>query len=88
MHIVQILKLSAHLTDEFKLNFSEIPWKQIKAMRNFVAHNYAKLDLKYLWSTIKNDVPNLYNFCKKTTEMYDNDEQSIIRQPAPSLKPR
>jgi uncharacterized protein with HEPN domain len=66
MHVVQIGELSVHLTDEFKLNHSEIPWKKIKDMRNFVAHNYDKLDLETLWLTIKEDMPRLCAFCKKT----------------------
>lgn len=88
MHVLQIGELSALLTEEFKSNHPDIPWRQIKAMRNFAAHNYAKLDLEILWSTIKNKVPILHDFCLKTIELYDKMEQSVTHQPAQNLKPR
>jgi uncharacterized protein with HEPN domain len=38
----------------------------MKAMRNFAAHNYAKLDLEVLWSTIKFKIIDLYDKAGKT----------------------
>lgn len=38
--ILQIGELSGKLSDEFKAAYTDVPWRQIKAMRNIVAHSY------------------------------------------------
>lgn len=37
----------------------DIPWAKIRAMRNLVIHEYFFLDLKVVWSTVKNELPKL-----------------------------
>jgi uncharacterized protein with HEPN domain len=44
---------------EFTVRHPEVPWTQMRAMRNLVIHEYFSLDLKIIWSTIKNDLPSL-----------------------------
>ena len=61
--ILQIGELSANLTDEFKKQTSEMPWRDIKDMRNVVAHGYGTLDFDTTWNTIKEDIPVLKAFC-------------------------
>lgn len=36
-----------------------IPWSNMKGMRNRIAHGYFQLDLDIIWDTIENDLPNL-----------------------------
>jgi uncharacterized protein with HEPN domain len=64
MCILQIGELAGHLSDDFKLNFSAIPWKSIKNMRNLFAHNYGSIDVLLTWETITQDIPNLKNYCE------------------------
>lgn len=40
--VLQIGELTKHLTDKFKNRYDKMPWNQIKALRNVVAHNYGK----------------------------------------------
>lgn len=61
--VLQIGELTTHFTEEFKNTYNEMPWNQIKALRNIVAHNYGKIDKEILWETISNDIPNLQNYC-------------------------
>ncbi len=63
--VLQIGELTTHFSDEFKLEYNEVPWNQIKALRNIVAHNYGKVDIEILWETITTDIPALYDYCKK-----------------------
>ena len=63
MCIVQIGELSANLTDDFKSKYNEIPWRDIKAMRNLFAHNYRKMDIERTWETIVSDIPALKAYC-------------------------
>ena len=47
--VLQIGELTTHFTDEFKSAYNKVPWNQIKALRNVVAHNYGKIDKETLW---------------------------------------
>ena len=47
--VLQIGELTTHLTNDFKQTYTVIPWTQIKALRNVVAHSYGKIDVESLW---------------------------------------
>lgn len=70
LDILQIGELSGSLTEEFRATTKEIPWREIKSMRNIVAHGYGSLDADTTWKTIKEDIPFLKEFCQK---MINND---------------
>lgn len=57
--IIQIGELSARLSDDFKESHKEIPWRIVKATRNFYAHDYERVDLAVMWQTLTNDIPEL-----------------------------
>jgi uncharacterized protein with HEPN domain len=38
---------------------TEIPWAQMRGMRNVVIHQYFAVDLKVLWTTATDDLPRL-----------------------------
>ena len=61
--VMQIGELTTHLSDDFKKTYTEIPWTQIKALRNVVAHHYGKIDDESLWETLKFDIPKLRDYC-------------------------
>ena len=61
MCIFQLTELSIHLDDDFKLKHLDIPWAQIKGMRNIHAHEYDKIDRNLIWNTIDNDIETLKN---------------------------
>jgi len=65
MCILQIGELSVYLSDDFKVIYDEMPWQDIKSMRNIAAHRYGTFDMKILWNTISNDIPALREYCKK-----------------------
>ena len=59
MCIIQIGELVSRLSDETKKLNKEIPWNEIRAMRNIHAHDYENVDLSIVWHTIYNDIPEL-----------------------------
>jgi uncharacterized protein with HEPN domain len=69
LNIIQIGEMSMQLSDELKSKHEEIPWKEIKAMRNVAVHKYIKFDYKIAWDTVKEDIPALKEFCE--TELLD-----------------
>lgn len=50
---------SRHISDEIKLQFSDIEWSQINGMRNIFVHEYFGIDTKLVWDIIKHDLPDL-----------------------------
>ena len=65
MCILQIGELAGHLSNDFRIMHSEMPWREMKEMRNVAAHSYGKFDLKKLWETISEDIPALCEYCDK-----------------------
>jgi uncharacterized protein with HEPN domain len=61
--ILQIGELVGHLSDSFKETHSQIPWRQIKLMRNIVAHRYGTVDNTITWDVIEHDIPELKAYC-------------------------
>jgi len=61
--ILQIGELVGKLTEEFRAQYPAIPWRQIKAMRNIVAHSYGSVDPETTWEIIESDIPELKTFC-------------------------
>lgn len=59
MCIFQLTELSVHIDDDFKIKHLDIPWAQIKGMRNIHAHEYDKIDRNIIWNTIENDMLDL-----------------------------
>ena len=37
----------------------EIPWEQMTGMRNRLIHEYFRVDVKTVWDTLQNDLPQL-----------------------------
>ncbi|MGK7880742.1 MAG: DUF86 domain-containing protein [Crocosphaera sp.] len=52
------------LSETFKNQYSEIPFSQIKGMRNRVTHEYKEVDIEIVWQATQKDIPNLLNKLK------------------------
>ena len=63
MCVLQIGELVGHLSDEIMARYTNMPWKQIRAMRNIAAHGYEEFDIDILWQTLKTDLPLLREYC-------------------------
>ena len=61
--ILQIGELVGKLSEEFRSQHASIPWRQIKAMRNIVAHSYGTVDPETTWEIIQYDIPKLKKYC-------------------------
>lgn len=66
--ILQIGELCGHLSEGFRDKYSQIPWNEIKAMRNVVAHKYGHISIRATWETIETDIPELLKFCMSVCE--------------------
>ena len=57
--IGQLGELTSVISDEAQAIRSEIPWRNIKGMRNRIIHDYEKVDYIVLWKTIIESIPKL-----------------------------
>lgn len=72
--IEQIAENSSKLSDKFKRNSKEIPWREIKSMRNRLVHDYGNTDFKTVYDTAKNDMPNLHKLIKAALSVFEAKE--------------
>lgn len=47
---------SRMLTEDFKLLHTEVEWLQISNMRNFLVHEYFRVDSDTIWAVIHGDI--------------------------------
>ena len=59
MCLFQIGEISKLVPEDFKKKHIEIPWVEMRGLRNVEAHDYDNLDLSAIWKTIERDIPDL-----------------------------
>ncbi len=59
MCIIQIGELVGRLSDDFRSAHEDIPWYEIKALRNLHAHDYENVNMELVWEALTIDVPEL-----------------------------
>ena len=64
MCILQIGELVNMLTEEFKIKYNEMPWRDIISMRHRTVHAYGSMDMEILWKIVTSDIPELKNYCE------------------------
>lgn len=64
-NVFQIGELAKSLTDDFIKEYNEVPWKDIKGMRDRIAHGYGTIDFSIIWVTANEDIEILGKYCRK-----------------------
>jgi uncharacterized protein with HEPN domain len=62
MNILLIGEVATKLVQKFPeitTTYPDIPWNNIRGMRNRIAHEYFDLDLNVIWKTIHTAIPDL-----------------------------
>lgn len=56
-HLVQVIGEAARkVSDEFRDEHTEIPWRKIVGMRHRIVHDYMRVDEDILWQVVTNDL--------------------------------
>ena len=53
------------LTDQFKEAHSEVDWRSIGDMRNFLVHEYFQVDSEVVFSVIHSEIPELLSYVSR-----------------------
>lgn len=64
MCILQIGELVNHLSEDFRTEHDSIPWRKIRGMRNYVAHEYGTIDFDVVWYVSNDSISELRSFCQ------------------------
>ena len=67
MPLMQIGELAKSLPDDVIGMDSAIPWKDVKGMRDYFAHEYHEMDMDIIWNTIE-EIPSFKEQCLRLRE--------------------
>jgi len=56
------------LLPEIEILYPEIPWVDIRGIRNIVVHEYFRVNLEIIWKTIQTDLPPLIQQLQEVME--------------------
>lgn len=59
-NLSQIGEYANRFNEDFLEMYSEIPWYQIRGLRNRIVHDYEGVNLSLVWDIIQEDLPDLY----------------------------
>ncbi len=62
LNIIVIGEAATKIADEspeFAAKYPEVPWKQMRGMRNRMAHGYFEINLDVVWDTVQLSLPEL-----------------------------
>lgn len=72
MRLLAMGELTTHLSDDFKSkHLIAVDWRNLKQLRNVIAHRYGSIQYDVIWDIVQNDVPEIEKFCKK---IFENEE--------------
>lgn len=57
--LIQIQENAKKLSEEYKHAHSNVQWRDIAGLRNYIVHDYGNVDLSILFSTLTSDIPDL-----------------------------
>jgi len=64
-NLMIIGEASVHVPEDICLKHPEVPWNDMRGMRNFVVHEYFRADDSVIWDTVQVDLPPLPDLLNK-----------------------
>ena len=59
--ITIIGEATKRLSQKFRAQHPEIPWREMARMRDVIVHKYDQLDFDIIWDVVQNKLPGLLN---------------------------
>lgn len=70
-NLIVIGEGSKHIPKEIQNQAMEVPWDDMRGIRNVVVHEYFGVSLAILWETVRKDIPSLMEPLRKLLESSD-----------------
>jgi uncharacterized protein with HEPN domain len=70
--LIIIGEATKRLSNDFREQFSTIPWRQMAGLRDVVIHDYDELDFDILWNVIHINLPDILPEIQATLESLDS----------------
>lgn len=70
-NIFQIGELVKGISNELLTKYNQAPWKDIKGMRDWVAHGYETISLEKIWKTAFSEIEPLHQYCEQILNSKD-----------------
>jgi len=68
-HALQIVGEAARqLTDETRVKYPTVPWRQVVGMRHRLVHDYFRVDMNRVWDTVRDDIPALIDLLRPVVQ--------------------
>ncbi len=77
-YIGQLGELARTMSAEMKATLSDIPWRQINAMRNILIHNYYDCNPEIVWEVITKHTPAVAERCLEILRAENPDVDAEI----------
>ena len=70
-NITVLGEAAIHVPDEVTERWPDVPWREMRDMRNFIVHEYFGLNRDVLWGTVRDDLPALVSILRRMLERED-----------------
>ena len=57
--IIQIGEFTGRLSEDFRNKYDGVDWRQLKGLRNIMAHNYEDVIDHIVWDIIQDEIPEI-----------------------------
>lgn len=74
-NLIVIGEAAVHVPEDICRKHPQVPWYEMRGMRNFVVHEYLRASDAVIWDTVHVDLPPLPALIKKILEE-NSDEQA------------
>lgn len=64
-NLIIIGEAARQIPPEIANDFPHIPWSEMRALRNFLTHEYDRVEVDIIWDTIQKDLPPLIPMLEK-----------------------
>ena len=64
-NFIVICEAASHLPDDFIEQHPELPWREMRDIRNIVVHEYFGVDNLIVWDTVKKNLPPVLPLLKQ-----------------------
>jgi uncharacterized protein with HEPN domain len=74
MRLIEILGEAArHISEDFRANHPEVPWRQIIGMRNRMVHEYFRVIPAKVWDVVEQEIPALISLLEPLVPPAEED---------------